>query len=123
MQSGVEIENLEEGSRDVGYIENGDYISFKDVDFRNGAEAMEFRLATPYGGSSIEIRLDAPDGERIGVAEVGETAAGMSSKTSPRPWHRRPASMTCTWSSRAARAICSTSCRGSWSSRPAPRSA
>ncbi|MCR4646078.1 MAG: carbohydrate-binding protein [Oscillospiraceae bacterium] len=123
MQSGVEIENLEEGGRDVGYIENGDYIGFKDVDFKNGAEAMEFRLATPYGGSSIEIRLDAPDGERIGVADVGETGGWHEFKNITTSLPRRPASMTCIWSSRAARAICSTSYRGNSSSRQAPRSA
>ena len=56
-QSGVEIENLEEGGQDVGYIEDGDWISFANVDLI-GAEAIELRYATPYGGSSVEIRTE-----------------------------------------------------------------
>ena len=73
MQSGVDIENLQEGGRDVGYIENGDWIGFKNVDFRNGADAIEFCYASPSGGSSIEVRLDAPDGKLIGTCEVKNT--------------------------------------------------
>ena len=73
MQSGVDIENLQEGGRDVGYIENGDWIGFKNVDFRDGADAIEFCYASPSGGSSIEVRLDAPDGKLIGTGEVKNT--------------------------------------------------
>ena len=73
VQSGVDIENLVEGGRDVGYIENGDWIGFKSVDFKDGADGIEFCYASPSGGSSIEVRLDAPDGKLIGTCEVKNT--------------------------------------------------
>ncbi len=73
VQSGVDIENLQEGGRDVGYIENGDWIGFQNVDFKDGADAIEFCYASPSGGSSIEVRLDAPDGTLIGTCAVKNT--------------------------------------------------
>ena len=73
VQSGVEIENLQEGGQDVGYIENGDYIGFKNIDFGEGADSIEFTYATPYGGSAIEVRLDAPDGKLVGTCDIGST--------------------------------------------------
>ena len=73
VQYGVDIENLQEGGRDVGYIENGDWIGFKNVDFKDGADAIEFCYASPSGGSSIEVRLGAPDGTLIGSCEMKNT--------------------------------------------------
>lgn len=73
VQSGVDIENLQEGGRDVGYIENGDWIGFQNVDFKDGADAIEFCYASPSGGSSIEVRLDAPDCTLIGTCAVKNT--------------------------------------------------
>lgn len=73
VQYGVDIENLQEGGRGVGYIENGDWIGFKNVDFKDGADAVEFCYSSPSGGSSIEVRLGAPDGTLIGSCEMKNT--------------------------------------------------
>ena len=73
VQSGIDLENCEEGGQDVAYIENGDYIGFKDVDFGGGPSAMDLRLASPNGNASVEIRVDAPDGKLIGTCDVKET--------------------------------------------------
>ena len=73
MQSGVDLENCQEGGQDVAYIENGDYIGFSDVDFGSGAEAIDLRLASPNSGASVEIRTDSPDGALIGICTVKET--------------------------------------------------
>lgn len=74
VQSGIQTESCSEGGLNVAYIENGDYIGFKDVDFENGADAIDLRLAANSGGSTVEIRLDAPDGKLIGTCQV--TASG-----------------------------------------------
>ena len=73
VQSGIQTETCSEGGQDVAYIENGDYIGFKDVDFRDGAESIDFRIGANAGGSTIEVRLDSPDGKLIGTVEVAST--------------------------------------------------
>ena len=73
VQSGIDLENCQEGGQDVAYIEDGDYIGFKDVDFGSGPDAIDLRLGAPDSGSSVEIRLDAPDGRLIGTCNVEST--------------------------------------------------
>ncbi|MCQ2417594.1 MAG: carbohydrate-binding protein [Oscillospiraceae bacterium] len=72
-QSGIQTENCSEGGLDVAYIENGDYIGFKDVDFANSPDAIDLRLGANNGGSTIEIRLDGPNGKLIGTCDVKST--------------------------------------------------
>ncbi|MGN0606992.1 MAG: carbohydrate-binding protein, partial [Oscillospiraceae bacterium] len=72
-QSGIDIENCGEGGKDVAYIENGDYIGFKNVNFGRGAESLNMRIAAYTGGSAIEVRLGAPDGKLVGTMEVNST--------------------------------------------------
>ena len=72
-QSGIQTENCSEGGLDVAYIENGDYIGFKDVDFGGGTYAIDLRLAANSGGSKIEIRTDGPTGKLIGTLNVAST--------------------------------------------------
>ena len=73
VQSGIDLENCQEGGQDVAYIEDGDYIGFKDVDFSSGADAIDLRLASPNSGTSVEIRLDSQNGTLIGTCSVTET--------------------------------------------------
>ena len=72
VQSGIQTESCSEGGQDVAYIENGDYIGFKDVDL-NGAESVSIRLAANSGGSSVEVRLDSPTGRLLGTCNVAAT--------------------------------------------------
>ncbi len=79
-QSGIQTENCSEGGQDVAYIENGDYIGFKNVDLTD-ATAIEMRVAANSGGSSIEIRSDAPDGKLLGTLSVGSTGGWQTWQT------------------------------------------
>ena len=72
-QSGIETENCSEGGSDVAYIENGDYIGFKNIDFGTGTSKIDFRIGCNGAESSIEVRLDAPDGKLIGSMNVEGT--------------------------------------------------
>ena len=72
-QSGVQLENCSEGSQDVGYIENGDYVVYNNIDFGSGAESFHARVACSSGGGNIEIRLDSIDGTLIGTCPVAGT--------------------------------------------------
>ncbi|WP_295078907.1 carbohydrate-binding protein [Ruminococcus sp.] len=70
--SGTETENCAEGGLNVGFIENGDYIGFRDIDLTN-AKTADFRLASNGAEAAIEVRLDAPDGKLISRMDVKGT--------------------------------------------------
>ena len=71
-KSGIETETCTEGGLNVGFIENGDYIGFRDIDLTN-VKTADFRLASNGAESAIEVRLDAPDGKLIGSIDVRGT--------------------------------------------------
>jgi len=72
-QSGVQTETCSEGGQDVGYIENGDYAVYNDVDFGSGAQSFQARVASGTSGGDIEVRLDSVTGELIGTCQVEGT--------------------------------------------------
>lgn len=72
VQSGIETENCSEGGSDVAYIEDGDYIGFKNVDL-TGAESIDFRIGSNGAAASLEVRIGAPDGKLIGSMDVKST--------------------------------------------------
>lgn len=73
VQSGIDTEDCSEGGKDVAYIENGDYIGFRNVDFGDGVNSIDVRVGANSGGNSIEIRLGAPNGKIIGTIDVAST--------------------------------------------------
>ena len=87
VQSGIELENCQEGGQDVAFIEDGDYIGFKDVDFGDGADKIDIRVAANSGGSSIEVRLDGANGKLIGTVDVASTGGWQD-------WQTMSASLT-----------------------------
>lgn len=80
-KSGIDTENCSEGGTDVGYIEDGDYIGFRDIDL-TGADKIDFRVASNGSGGTIEVRLDSADGKLIGRADVANTGGWQDWTTS-----------------------------------------
>ena len=72
-QSGVQTEDCSEGGEDVGYIENGDCIVFKNIDFGSGAASFQARVASATGGGYIERRIDSVTGSFVGTCAVEGT--------------------------------------------------
>jgi hypothetical protein len=74
-QSGVEIEACSDtgAGQNVGFIENGDYAVYRDVDFNTGAASFQARVASETTGGKIEIRLDSPSGSLVGTCSVSGT--------------------------------------------------
>ncbi|HTV42369.1 MAG TPA: carbohydrate-binding protein [Candidatus Sulfotelmatobacter sp.] len=70
--SSVQTENCSEGGLDVGYISNGSYIEFNQVNL-NGATSFTARTASDASGGSIGIYLDSPNGTLIGTMPVSGT--------------------------------------------------
>ncbi len=69
-QSGVKTEDCSEGGQNVGYIENGDYIMFRNVDFEDGAKSFTARIAGGQEGCAIEVYVDSLDGTPIAKCSI-----------------------------------------------------
>lgn len=72
-QWGIQTEDCSEGGEDVGYIEDGDYVVYKNINFGSGATRFEARVASATSGGKIEIRLDSINGPLIGTCPVSGT--------------------------------------------------
>jgi PKD repeat protein len=64
---GVQTEGTsdEGGGNNIGFIEHGDYISFERVNLEE-LTGIRFRVASAGSGGTIQLRLDAPDGQLVG---------------------------------------------------------
>jgi beta-galactosidase len=69
-QSGIQTEDCSEGGKDVGYIENGDYVVYKAIDFGAGAASFKVRVASATDGGNIELRLGSINGSLVGTCSV-----------------------------------------------------
>ncbi|CAM4222317.1 arabinoxylan arabinofuranohydrolase [Paenibacillus endophyticus] len=54
-------------------IHDGDWIAVSSVDFGDGASSFSASVASANGGGVIELRLDHPEGKRIGTVNVPGT--------------------------------------------------
>ncbi|MBD7912275.1 glycoside hydrolase family 43 protein [Clostridium cibarium] len=78
MESGIEIEKCSEGGQDVSYVENGDWIKVKGVNFGSGATSFNARVASASSGGNIELRLDSVTGTLVGTCSVQGTGGWQS---------------------------------------------
>jgi cytochrome c len=60
------------GGNDVGFVENGDYIAFKRMNFKD-INRIDFRVASGGAGGKIELRLDAPTAATFASVDVAPT--------------------------------------------------
>ncbi|GAA1651442.1 family 43 glycosylhydrolase [Catellatospora bangladeshensis] len=72
-ETGVETEPASEGTLNIGWIDNGDYIKVKGVAFGTGATSFTARVASAGAGGNIELRLDSLTGPVAGTCGVGGT--------------------------------------------------
>lgn len=54
-QHGVRIEDLASGGQNIGFIENGDWIMFRNVDFEDGARSFKAKLSGNACGMEIYL--------------------------------------------------------------------
>lgn len=57
LQEGVRTEDLSTGGQNIGFIENGDYVMFRKIDFEDGART--FKALISGNASNIEFHLDS----------------------------------------------------------------
>lgn len=75
--SGVETEVCSEGGMNLTQLDNGDYIKLKEVEFGEGATALEIRVASANTGA-IELHLDSLDGDTIATCTVAATGGAQT---------------------------------------------
>ena len=68
-----EIRKDDSGKTAIGYITDGSYIVFRNIDFESGAEGFRASAASATEGGTIEIRIDSSDGELIGECPISGT--------------------------------------------------
>jgi hypothetical protein len=77
-QQGVQKAACSEGGDCIGWIEDGDWVRYERIDLGHRTEKIEIRAASATDGGSIEIRLDAPNGELLGTCPVKNTGDWQS---------------------------------------------
>jgi arabinoxylan arabinofuranohydrolase len=78
---GIEVENSSDGGRDLSSIENGDNIKVESVDFLTGALSFEASVASAGAGGTIELHVDAENGQTIGTCDVSPTGGWQTWET------------------------------------------
>lgn len=72
-QFGIVAEDCTEGGQNIGYIENGDYVMFRKVDFEDGARSFTVRIASAGAGGNIELYLDRLSGKPVATIPISGT--------------------------------------------------
>ncbi len=72
-RSGTTNAPCAEGGDCLGWIMHGDWARYERVDFLKDTGRMIVRVASASAGGNIEIRLDSPEGELLGVCTVTNT--------------------------------------------------
>uniref|UniRef100_UPI000555317C carbohydrate-binding protein n=1 Tax=Aquimarina pacifica TaxID=1296415 RepID=UPI000555317C len=76
-ESGTQITS----SGNVGYIENGEWIMFEDIDFENGVASISASVSSGSSGGNIEIRQGSTTGNLLGTLEVSNTGSWTTWET------------------------------------------
>ena len=72
LSSGLQLESCSEGGQSVGFIQNGSYAVYNQVNL-NGINRFVARVASAGSGGNIQIHLDSPTGPLIGTCMVAVT--------------------------------------------------
>lgn len=80
--SGVQAEASSENGENIGYINNGDFIKYSNIDFgTQTANSIDVRVSSKFDGGQIEIRTDSETGKLIGSLGVDNTGGNQAWET------------------------------------------
>ena len=68
-----DIRKDDSGATAIGYINDGSYVVFRNLDFESGAEGFRVNAASATEGGTIEIRIGGADGDLIGECPIAGT--------------------------------------------------
>jgi hypothetical protein len=79
-QSGIQTEDCTDtdGGKNIGFVENGDWIRINALDFDKGAINFTARAASGSGGGKIELRTDSRAGKLVGTCTINGTGGWQS---------------------------------------------
>ena len=77
-QNGIQPAPCSEGGQCIGWIEHGDWVQYERIDFGRRTGQIEIRAASETTGGVIEIHLNTPDGELLGICPVPNTGGWQS---------------------------------------------
>lgn len=70
--NGIQTETCSEGGLNIGYIQNGDWTMYHNIDLSTMA-SINARIASRNASNSIEVRIDSLTGTLIGTIPVSNT--------------------------------------------------
>jgi Carbohydrate binding module (family 6) len=74
-ENSIQTESCSEGGLDVGYISNGSYLVYNNMNV-NGVTNFVARVASNGTGGNIQVRLDSATGTLIGTCAVPANTGG-----------------------------------------------
>jgi arabinoxylan arabinofuranohydrolase len=80
-EQGIETEGPPTGTRNLAFIDNGDWVQVSNVDFGAGAGRFEARVASAANGGNIQIVLDNLANAPVGTLSVGNTGGWQNWQT------------------------------------------
>jgi arabinoxylan arabinofuranohydrolase len=80
-EQGIETEGAPTATRNLAFIENGDWVQISNVDFGAGGGGVEARVASATSGGAIEIILDNVNNAPVGRINVGNTGGWQNWQT------------------------------------------
>ncbi|WP_250464689.1 endo-1,4-beta-xylanase [Microbulbifer litoralis] len=80
-EQGIETEGPATGTRNLAFIQDGDWVKISNVDFGSGATGFEASVASDTSGGTVEIVLDDVNSQPIGSLSVGNTGGWQSWQT------------------------------------------
>ena len=84
-EQGIETEGPPTGTRNLAFIENGDWVQISNVDFGSGYGGFEAAVASATNGGTIEIILDNLNNAPVGRVNVGSTGGWQNWQTVSAP--------------------------------------
>ncbi|WP_025743649.1 carbohydrate-binding protein [Aquimarina pacifica] len=78
--SGIQTEASTEGTDNVGWINNGDWTRYDNIDL-TGALSIDTRIACNYTGGTIEVRIDSVTGPLLGTISISNTGGNQAWQT------------------------------------------
>jgi arabinoxylan arabinofuranohydrolase len=84
-EQGIETEGPPTGTRNLAFIENGDWVQISNVDFGAGFGGFEARVASATNGGTIEVILDNLNNAPVGRVSVGSTGGWQNWQTVSAP--------------------------------------
>jgi enterochelin esterase-like enzyme/fibronectin type 3 domain-containing protein/regulation of enolase protein 1 (concanavalin A-like superfamily) len=75
---GVAPETCSEGGQDIGSIQNGAHLVYRNINFGSNAASFDVRVASATRGGNIELHLDSLTGTEVGTCAVTNTGGGQT---------------------------------------------